>query len=70
MAETLWKLVEKKRVYSSSSEESSPPPLVLHDYKKPRSESFAFIDVTNHEGVAKLSPALEMTDKLEEKLPQ
>ena len=64
----LRKLVEKKRLYSSSSEESSPPPLVAHDYKKPRGESFTFIDVTNHEGVTELSPALEMTEKLEEKL--
>ena len=68
MAETLRKLLEKKRFYSSSSEESSSPPLVTHDYKKPRSESFAFIEVTNHEGVTELSPALEMTEKLEEKL--
>ena len=68
MAETLRKLLEKKRFYSSSSEESSPPPLVTHDYKKPKSESFAFIEVTNHEGVTELSPALEMTEKLEEKL--
>ena len=68
MAETLRKLVKKKRVYSSSSVELSPPPLVPHDYKKPRSESFAFIDVTNHEVVNELSPTLEMTHKLEEKL--
>ena len=70
MAETLRKLVEKKRFYSSSSEESSPPPLVSHDYKKPRSENFAFIDATNHEGVTELSPALEMNEKLEEKLQE
>ena len=62
------KLIEKKRFYSSSSEESSSPPLVSHDYKKPRSENFAFIDVTDHEGVTKQSPALEMSEKLEEKL--
>ena len=68
MAETLRQLLEKKRFYSSSSEESSPPPLVTHDYKKPRSESFTFIEVTNHEGVTELSPMLEMTEKLEEKL--
>ena len=64
MAETLRKLVEKK-FYSSSSEESSPPTLVSHDYKKSRSESFAFIDVTDHEGVTEQSPALEMAEKLE-----
>ena len=68
MAETWRKLLEKKRFYSSSSERSSPPPLVTHDYKKPRSKSFAFIEVTNHEGVTELSPALEMTEKREEKL--
>ena len=68
MAKTLRKLIEKKRFYSSSSEESSSPPLVSHDYKKPRSENFAFIDVTDHESVTKQSPALEMSEKLEEKL--
>ena len=68
MAETLRKLVEKKRFHSSSSEESSPPPLVSHDYKKPRSEGFAFIDATDHEGVTEQSPALEMAEKLDEKL--
>ena len=68
MAKTLRKLVEKKRFYSSPSEESSSPPLVSHDYKKPRNENFAFIDVTNHEGATELPPALEMTEKLEEKL--
>ena len=68
MAETLRKLVEKKRFHSSSSEESSPPPLVSHDYKKPRSEGFAFIDVTDHEGVTEQSPALEMAEKLDERL--
>ena len=68
MAETLRKLVEKKRFYFSSSEESTPPPLVSHDDKKPRSGGFAFIDVTDHEGVTEQSPALEMAEKLEEKL--
>ena len=68
MAETLRKLIEKKRFYSSSSEESSSPLLVSHDYKKPKNENFAFIDVTDHEGVTKQSPALEMSEKLEEKL--
>ena len=64
MAETLR---EKKPFYSSTSEESSSPSLVSHDYKKPRSESFAFTDVTNHEGVTGQLPALEMTEKLKEK---
>ena len=68
MAETLRKLVEKKRFHSSSSEESSPPPLVSHDYKKPRSEGFAFIDATDHEGVTDQSQTHEMTEKLDEKL--
>ena len=69
MAETLRKLVEKKRFHSSSSEETSPPPLVSHDYKKPRSEGFAFIDATDHEGVNEQSPsALEMAEKLDETL--
>lgn len=67
MAKTLHKLVEKKRFYSSSLGESSPPPLVSQDYKKPRSESFTFIDVTSHEGVTEQSSVLEMTEKLEEK---
>ena len=67
MAETLRKLVEKKRFHSSSSEESSPLPLVFDQYKKPRSEDFAFIDATDHKGVTVQSPALEMAEKLDEK---
>lgn len=39
-----------------------------HDYKKLRSENFAFIDTTNHERVTEQSSAFEMTEKLEEKL--
>ena len=68
MAETLRKLVEKKRFHSSSSEELSPPLLVVHEYKKPRSEEFAFVDATDHESVTEQVPALEMAEKLDEKL--
>lgn len=65
MAETLRKLIEKKRFHSSSSEESSPPRLPPHDRKKPRNEN-AHV----HEGENRTLSDSEMTDILDRKLQE
>ena len=65
MAETLRKLIEKKRFHSSSSEESSPPRLLPHDRKKPRNEN-AHV----HEGENRTLSDSEMTDILDGKLQE
>ena len=66
MAETIQKILEKKRVLSSSSEETSPPIRTSKNRKKPRGSNFTFNPTSNHEGDTSSTP--EMSTNLDAKL--
>ena len=66
MAETIQKILEKKRVLSSSSEETSPPIRTSKNRKKPRGSTFTFNPTSNHEGDTSSTP--EMSTNLDAKL--
>ena len=66
MAETIQKILEKKRVLSSSSEETSPPIRTSKNRKKPRGSTFTFKTTSNHGGNTSSTP--EMSTNLDAKL--
>ena len=66
MAETIQKILEKKRVLSSSSEETSPPIRASKNRKKPRGSTFTINPTSNHEGDTSSTP--EMSTNLDAKL--
>ena len=67
MAETIQKILEKKRFLSSSLEETSPPIRTSKNCKKPRSSAFTFDSTSNHEGddSSLTTPEMNLDAKLE-----
>lgn len=68
MAETIQKLVEKKRFLSSSSEETSPPIRTSKNRKKPRGSNFTFDTTSIHEEDTNSLTTPEMSANLDAKL--
>ena len=68
MAETIQKILEKKRVLSSSSEETSPPIRTSKNRKKPRGSTYTFDQASNHEGNINSLTTPEMSANLDAKL--
>ena len=68
MAETIQKLLEKKRFLSSSSEETSPPIRTLKNRKKPRGSNFTFDTASIHEEDTNSLTTPEMSANLDAKL--
>lgn len=68
MAETIQKLVEKKRFLSSSSEETSPPIRTSKNRKKPRGSNFTFDTASIHEEDTNSLTTPEMSANLDAKL--
>ena len=68
MAETIHKILEKKKVLSSSSEETSPPIRTSKNRKKPRGSTFTFDQASNHEGDINSVTTPEMPTNIDAKL--
>jgi len=68
MAETIQKILVKKRVLSSLSEETSPPIRTSKNRKKPRGSTFTFDPASNHEGDTNSLTTPEMAANLDAKL--
>ena len=68
MAETIQKLLEKKRFLSSSSEETSPPIRTSKNRKKPRGSNSTFDTTSNHEEDTNSVTTPEMSANLDAKL--
>ena len=68
MAETIQKLLEKKRFLSSSSEETSPPIRTSKNRKKPRGSNFTLDTASNHEEDTNSVTTPEMSANLDAKL--
>jgi len=68
MAETIQKILEKKRVLSSSSEETSPPIQKLKNRKKRRGSTFTFDTASNHKEDTISLTTPEMSANLDAKL--
>ena len=68
MAETIQKLLEKKRFLSSSSEETSPPIRTSKNRKKPRGSNFTFDTASIHEEDTNSLTTPEMSANLDAKL--